>query len=152
MNSNMRSSVMGLLLGQFSSPLPMAQKEPVAYLYNGVQLPDINEVWTDEVKAEYPYAHIVYYTEQDIYTVRYHKSPISYTAYYESTGTPALIGSGSYFAYDAKGDGWELYQNKEDVLSITLNKSQLVWSSHDILNIDDNSVYLAASDPIPVYE
>lgn len=62
MNDKMRSWVMGMLLGQVSSPLPMTQtpeqKEPVAYLYNGVELPDINEVWTDELKAEYPYAHL----------------------------------------------------------------------------------------------
>ena len=43
MTEKMRSSVMGLILGQFSSPLPMAQKEPVAYLYNGVRLPKLPE-------------------------------------------------------------------------------------------------------------
>lgn len=32
MNGKMRSCVMGLILGQFSSPLPMAQKTPAGYL------------------------------------------------------------------------------------------------------------------------
>lgn len=118
------------------------------YLYNGVELPDINTVWTD--KETYPYAHIIYYANYDIYTIRYHKGLISYTAYYESTGTPALIGIGSYFAYDAKDNSWEFYRNIEDADAAVLSKSSLVWSSRDILNIDDGSVYLAASDPIPV--
>lgn len=108
------------------------------YLYNGVELPDINTVWTEELKAEYPYAHIIYYTNQDIYTMRYHKGPISYTAYYENFGAPALIGIGSYFAYDANGNSWEFYQNIEDDDAATLNTSRLVWSSHDVLNSDDN--------------
>ena len=43
MNGKMRSSVMGLILSLFSSPLPEVQKEPVAYLYNGVRLPALPE-------------------------------------------------------------------------------------------------------------
>ena len=57
MNEKMRSSVMGLILGQFSSPLPEVQKEPVAYLYNGVRLPALPE-WDRE---KYPFA-VIWYT------------------------------------------------------------------------------------------
>ena len=54
MTEKMRSSVMGLILSLFSSPLPEVQKQPVAYLYNGVRLPKLPE-WDRET---YPYATI----------------------------------------------------------------------------------------------
>lgn len=54
-----RSYAAGYLLSLAGKPLPLTASkpgsEPVAYLYNGVRLPDINSILTDEQKAQNPY-------------------------------------------------------------------------------------------------
>lgn len=51
------SLTLGWLVGkQIAGQRKAVEKQPVAYLYNGVTAKDINEVWTD--KKTYPYAFL----------------------------------------------------------------------------------------------
>lgn len=164
MNSKMRSSVMGLILGQFSSPLPMAQKEPVAYLYNGVRLPKLPE-WD---RGVYPYAVIVHYNyslmHKHVY-VLYLMKDINIRKVFESApGFPF-----EYMFYQAGdieysveiikdkyatewGEPTELEESKR------FSIGDIMWTNSDIVLAfdtgtgDAGTLYLAASEPVPVYE
>ena len=138
MNELMRSSVMGLLLGQFSSPLPISQKEPVAYLYNGVRLPALPE-WDRET---YPYAVII------------GEGYLWVTSVIPTVGYGATDISGKHEVYSAQ-DGKYVKTSEGDKAN---NINALpIWGSVDIYYDDyvpdaGGTVFLAASDPIPVYE
>ena len=150
MNEKMRSSVIGLILGQFSSPLPMAQtpeqKEPVAYLYNGVRLPKLPE-WDRE---KYPYA-----------VLREMVSETTPYAVYYSKQQPTLNSSGKVFicslaypgvvTYCDYTDGALAWRSTNTSLLTSTSVDGVFWTNTDILN-EDGSVWLAASDPTPVYE
>ena len=145
MTEKMRSSVMGLILGQFSSPLPEVQKEPVAYLYNGMRLPKLPE-WD---RGSYPFAYIsngflgigrsyVYFKN-----VEYGKT---------DGGNHCIIvpaGTGMYGLY-SNGQWKEPTVTTEDDF-MPVPDSILIWANFDVLN-EDGSVFLTASEPIPVYE
>lgn len=126
---------------------PVTPDEPsgeiVGYMYNGVQLPDINAVWDKEA---YPYAYIV--------------SMEGATGLFVSADMPTVVSvDGVEYIYVADGAvgisalvenawgemGYGTGGGSEAPLTAT------VWSNHDILNAD-GTVYLKASDPIPVYE
>ena len=136
MNGKMRSSVMGLILGQFSSPLPEVQKEPVAYLYNGVRLPKLPE-WDKET---YPYAYIL--DAESVY----------YLSLRDSQKT--VITGGNVVDYSDKHQA----VNGEWVLSDeSQNVGKVIWANYDVYYSDSaeevgGTLYLAASDPIPAYE
>lgn len=169
------------VIGLCSRPLPVSvrNKVPVAYLYNGVRLPDINAVWTD--KEKYPYAVISDtpgFANSGIgYQLMASSSPTEIT----SSGTRyfvsnAVVKEYMIFAYNEEFDatlreeagislkeyvamafGMELdvwtfvteFDNYEAGFAIDSNPTR--WANHDILS-EDGTVYLAASDPVPVYE
>lgn len=110
-------------------------------LYNGVELPNIDSVWTN--KVTYPYAVIVYY-----YSAWYELYLTTDVATVTSTAFKRAGGAVYKFTTGTSSE-WE-YQNTTGSSSGPLgaNMINLVWSNHDILNSDDNSVYLAASDPV----
>lgn len=132
------------------------EKTPVAYLYNGVILPDINAVWTDEVRAKFPYAFmskvpsfgvaVAFVTSFEVY-----KDGNKFLS-----KTAGELGSALYtprvFDWGAVGGVTEVKAN--DVLVDFDRGPQLIepyfWTSHDILN-SDGTIYLAASEPVPVY-
>lgn len=162
MNEKMRSSVMGLILGQFSSPLPEVQKEPVAWLYNGVRLPDINTVWTGEIKAKYPYITICRPTGayEAFFTNNPLKCAVSTGVYLkfdeEVTGTSfvcdVLFDPNTYLEVGLDDKWTELYPGVpyEQYLGRVENNPYL-WANYDVGTLD-GSIYLEASEPIPVYE
>ena len=149
MNAKMRGFVNGILLGVVGKPFPITQgeKEPVAYLYNGVQLPPLPE-WDKET---YPYAAM--FRNMDTYGVYcFSKQPFTYsvnrygviTIYHGTTSdTPAPYLSVEY------DDGHWVTNSKTGASNRSL--SLYIWANYDILN-EDGSVYLKASEPIPVYE
>lgn len=143
MNEKMRSCVMGLILGQFSSPLPMAQKEPVAYLYNGVRLPKLPE-WDKET---YPYAVIRYIHNE---TNDYHLICLRKVVYVGTGVAYKFKGSaGVYTSTIATGTNGPWSDLK--ALNVDFTVSPAIWSNFDII-AEDGTVYLEASEPIPVYE
>lgn len=113
-------------------------------LYNGVKLPDIDSVWTD--KEAYPYAYILYVPLDDVYlfaAASVVSSVIDNNLLYSSNGNA--------FGYVYFGaDSW-VFETEDHVIAgegYGFEGFEIVWSSYDILN-SDNSVYLAASDPVP---
>lgn len=117
------------------------------YSYNGVVLPDINSVWVD--KKTYPFAVIT----ENMLTV--------FNSYEQVTGTGFNAGKravqfsnagysgnveGEFMRYDLVDDEW--------VIRTTTARTDyffeyILWANFDLLN-EDNSIYLAASDPVPV--
>lgn len=117
-------------------------------LYNGIELPDINDVWTD--KAMYPYAFIrkdqagtyrIYAcTDPLVYSSGKVSASVklTYCSWYcgsndvtwtaatnEGTSSPS-----SYFT-----DEWNTY---------------VVWANHDIIDTSSNTIYLTSSDPVTI--
>lgn len=122
------------------------EKEPVAYLYNGVRLPAIPEY----DKAAYPYSVITYSgtTNKNAILCVSDKSPTmddngklvhanysKYVKYYWANGSEEWADNGS--GVTTTGTLWP--------------GNSSFWTNTDILNAD-GSVYLEASEPVPVYE
>lgn len=114
--------------------------EPVAFLYNGVRLPALPE-WD---KTAYPYAAIYADSLAEgtycLMLLPEHLSrglggigwaiPVG-TTYYSVEGTAWVYNS---YADTGEGIVWDV-----------------MWSSYDIIDTN-GSVYLVASEPVPVYE
>lgn len=148
-----------LLAGLCSRLLPVSvrNKVPVAYLYNGVRLPDINASW-ELISTEFGV------------TVEVAKSIIPYATVISNSGEyrlflftklPYVDGNDckvpnevSIFVLDVNGNAWVFTgsQNYDYGFDVVLGEKEvLVWTNTDILDTG-GSVYLAASDPVPVYE
>lgn len=168
MTDKMRSFLKGLALGLAGKPLefapgePVVPDEPVAYLYNGVRLPKLPE-WD---KTAYPYA-VVYRTLALSWYLFVSETP------WHGTGEnhTDIFGAGAGEATENTSAGVTfLYKDNTWVQQSNSNPPKLgqmqdtdgdgiadkgaycaVWSNHDIIGAD-NSVLLAASEPIPVYE
>lgn len=135
------------------------------YYYNEVELPDINEVWTD--KVSYPYAAItrMFYaddTESIDATMLYLcNNPAEYR---DTTKAPFFPSGSKLQAYQLSDGGFELVSSEERTGALTLldgyDVYTLIWSSNDIFisywNDDKggydhtSEVYFSASDPVPV--
>lgn len=112
------------------------------YLYNGVLLPDINEVWTD--KETYPYALIRKST--DITSLWFAKAIRFYneTNFADGVWSVEVNDAVSYWLTDS-GNDWNLYGETTGGWMTAI--TSVIWSNSDILN-EDGSVYLPASDPV----
>lgn len=136
-----RSFAAGYLMSLAGTPIPIApaQKRLVAYLYNGVRLPDIYTVYTPEVQKTHPNVLIGYgavYGYKDM--VFMFASSIEETV--DEEGEISSIGLANTW-YLADGE-WV-----KDAGLMIINP---FWSNYDILYND--TVYLTASDPVSVYE
>ncbi|MBR4856946.1 MAG: hypothetical protein IKU94_10025 [Bacteroidaceae bacterium] len=117
--------------------------EPIAYSYNGVELPALPE-WDKEV---YPYAvlrsdpflgHVLTVTDNSCVN---EGSAVSSVVIRNSTFSQYYIPKNS--------DNWLLL--REPTYDDDYVLGECCWSNYNILNTD-GTVYLAASDPIPVHE
>lgn len=125
--------IVGKLLGRGL----IAQKEPVAYLYNGLRFPALPE--RDE--TAYPYAYILK-NMWGSYMLLFSTSPATHDAGSEE-GYYSI--SGLKF-YGREGDPeWE----PQGTAGLQLGRG--IWCNTPLYNYD-GSLYLAASDPVPVYE
>lgn len=106
------------------------------YLYNGVELPDINTVWAS--KPKYKYATIFATSGLNI-EVFFSNNP------YDSESTIAMPYCFSYL----RGNAWSNPESSNGTRFIDMNEA--VWASYDILNAD-GSIYLSSSDPVPATE
>ena len=155
----------GWLTGKKIKGVPAKKAKPSAYLYgeDKVRLPKLPE-WDKET---YPYAWIWYNASQKLYLLWFTTENAQYGYF------PTL--DGMYDGTGACAYGWALPENTRhnscsydtqhsynwsEVLDwgrayhnyATEDPHNIIWTSHDILNIDDGTVYLAASDPVPVYD
>ena len=151
MTGKMRDYVKGLILGLSGKPLPMSQKEPVAYLYNGVRLPKLPE--RDE-KA-FPYALITY-----------NSSAGGFYSLYCFSVEPAVASEGNFtlVPYDANNNGQYIntvfgegkansFKDPLDFVTLMGSVTEgTTWTNFDLRYKGTDKVYSAASDPVPVYE
>lgn len=125
-------------------------------IYNGMELPELPE-WDKET---YPYVHIRNYND----TITVMCTPVNwqygiYTASNKQyTRLHIHIPAGeklSYLKFDLSDDGWgsALVSTVDRTTSTTgayLPTLGEFWTNTDIPNIDNNTVYLAASEPVTI--
>lgn len=172
----LRSWLTGYVLGLAGKPmLPESSgktpdTQPTAYSYNGVVLPKLPE-WD---KTVYPYA-VIYNSikNAELYGTRVKvlTQPVAYQEYnilfvnglngktygvHETSGTYESI---DYVLSDSEWvkdpDDFNLRMDIEVISSSASYagvKGEMLWSNYDINNLVDGGIYLAASEPTPVYE
>lgn len=125
-------------------------KETATMLYNGVELPNINEVWTD--KESYPYATILGKTTISLilHNPEFRHKTGSSGELCLMTESGSITGWVNY-SYNASTASWKRWSGPFGGQSPEFKDSTqpAIWSNYDVLNTD-GSVYLAASDPVPV--
>lgn len=116
------------------------------FLYNGVKLPALPE-WD---RNRYPYAFIYIVTldgTTGVYTLVVSGSSVMG---YDGNGIicpAATVGQ----RYTVSEDSWAAAADSDDFYIKRDNLIYTVWANFDVLN-SDGSVYVAASDPVPVAE
>lgn len=143
--SPLKSWLMGLALALAGKPRLLAKREPVAWLYNGVRFPLVPE----RNRKKYPYVFIA-------------KSLILKSYHAIASQEPAVVLNGSFGTIDYEypwlrlnydeETGWGNWREMaEDAESSFVADSSGAWTNYDLLK-EDGSIWLAASEPIPVYE
>ena len=128
---------------------------PVAYLYNDVRLPDINAVWTD--------MNLASHCAKPVFDGEF------YYSLYFSDAAPIWNGSETVWNGPVKLHTFILTNSDKIATAVGMPIGQwfggeknsagvkftvslpATWASVDILNVD-GTLYLAASEPVPVYE
>ena len=145
----------GIVSGmRFPMVVEQVRKTPVAYLYNGVRLPPLPE-WDKET---YPYAmmtppmlggsRLYLLSEWEYYYYHNSISGFSQEGIKYSKGSPT---------YKASVDGAEWERMPDVVNASQVIFEYILWANTDVVCQSDyykpaGSIYLAASEPIPVYE
>lgn len=119
-------------------------------LFNEVKLPSLPE-WD---KATYPYAHIAKHGDGVRYRIYLTALPLNadteLTAKLVTNTSVAVAITPLASIDDIFNSNWGSFSESEKAAGTTVINAALtvVWSNYDILNKADNSVYLAASEPI----
>lgn len=121
----------------------------IAYLYNGVELPDINTVWTD--KATYPCAIITRAITDGTYFLDVCGDKPYYTEQSHSTDgyVPTVIAPKPFKSFAYVGGSWVL--SIEDTgygAALRTGTFELIWTNVDVMNKDNGSVYFNGSGPV----
>lgn len=153
---NPNSFFMGCFIGKRIAGMrkKLQHRSPVAYLYNGNRLPDIYSVYTPELQKTHPYAFILglpsigvmwlYVTSNVEVNVSSNSDCIRF---YKDTALMSVIQTDGNGDYPAE---WpELGAIEDETYNAFL--SAVKWTNCDIHKLD-GTLYLAASDPVPVYE
>lgn len=61
-------------------------------------------------------------------------------------------GSTIGFQYDHTDGKWVLWREGDESVGVLLKNVTPVWTNHDIIDLRTDTVYLSATEPIPVYE
>lgn len=132
-------------LAGFSFPYSKPRK-PTAYLYNGVRLPALPE-WD---RGVYPFAVIVNNFGYELWVC---SEPSFYASTKNNMGTLVACNFGSCMLSDnAWNNVFFPTKNNLGVLnSVRFLAEGFVWANYDILD-SAGGIYLAASEPVPVYE
>lgn len=125
----------GFHLGKafYANLLRAAKGEPVAYLYNGVRLPKLPE-WD---KTAYPYA-VLYETDTSYYLYCFAEAKQA-----TLTGGVSCWGYGCAFGLS---DG--VWNPRTALLT---GSYTTFWANYDVYD-SDGTLYMSASEPVPVYE
>lgn len=129
---------------------------PVAYLYNGVRFPIIPEEITTNA-----YVYILESVESKQYVAYgFDTKPTTVVVTNIFGSTEKLrVDSGTYASanwYSSQPDNWigiETDKNPADAALgyVESNLSGILWANFDVYT-SEGALFLAASDPIPVYE
>lgn len=111
--------------------------EPVAYLYNGVRLPKLPE-------TDLPYK-VIGHNSGGVYRL-YAAEAAAYSDITVMIPVPCLY----WYRRDGK-NSWTFGGEITNASGAYFHAENCDWANHDILN-NDGSVFLPASDPVPVYE
>lgn len=152
---DIRSWVEGRNQALLGNPLRKTAKQPIAYSYNGVVLPGLPE-WDREM---YPYAAI---TDVNLWRRPHHlmicTAPFSV---FTNDDTTITFISGTEedapllrYEYNSENNSWEVFNptSTDKTWGPSSSYEPPIWTNADIISRDDGTLYLAASDPIPVYE
>ena len=142
-------------LAGFSFPYSKPRRKPTAYLYNGIRLPALPE-WD---RGVYPFAVL--------YGLRYETGELisaTLSVYSEPMHNPSTQPT-LYLLQCDSPVYWQNYKWNEDDAFIFEDEgytesgvfavpwlSEVWWTNYDVANTDDDSVYFAASEPVPVYD
>ena len=125
------------------------ERVPVAYLYNGVRLPGLPDAQGYQ-NAFIGTLKLGTNTTTFLYLLDFIPKATEY-----QFGIKKLIGIGSYLYCGIKGSASTLRWADADPGEATGEPFGMVftsiWSNVDVYN-DDGTLYLAASEPVPVYE
>lgn len=151
---NPSAMLMGFQLGPVIRRM-RGQKQLAGYLYNSVQMQDVNTVWTDELKKSYPYASITtdFFTIDGLRYLILSEKPLRHTYWVGISGTPEdevsfepcntihiLLKDGMYWQDRAD---WVYKENE----SLNLGANAWLWTSYDVLK-EDGTVFFAAFEPV----
>lgn len=125
--------------------------DPVAYLYNGVRLPKLPE----HDKETYPYA-FMFNSEANAFTwLSLSNAPLCATNLNDNHPLSLVwLATANVQYYRMVDTQWEYVST----FSFSAGQAELgnaslaCWASYDVVNVDNNTIYLPASNPIPVYE
>lgn len=148
------SMTLGLMLGQRIAGQRTKKKTLVGYMYNDAgPFPALPEEWD---KQAYPCVYITGPHNSLFKNIAYVTSiPLRYYPAEEVMRSA----DGSIFSYksiimteDNAGEDYWFFNPHDagDDYDLPMTIDKLFWSNYDILN-EDGTLYLAASDPIPVY-
>lgn len=113
------------------------------YLYNGVELPALPE-WD---KTQYPCAVIIY---SPLFGVPQWKLYACPEFIYRKTDSSYQFGCSRHKIWTSGGAGWTAQSDVAEERYITsVGSSSVKWTNQDIFN-EDGTVWLAASEPVPV--
>lgn len=135
------------------------QGEPTAYLYNGVQLPPLPEVEgyeyrfmtiavTSSSTSAYLYCSNVPIYKNDVASL--------FASVISKADGEAICYPCTVLPDGTVTEDWHRYENGDktftaDAKFAVTNTGSIKWANYDMLNYSDDSVYLAASEPVPVY-
>ena len=124
-------------------PAPPEYNTVTKYLYNGVELPNIDTVWTD--KTTYPYALITKYGSDYCFLL----SEIPFNLYDATVQTSdgALTNAKYGYAGESTDNKWKTVKTYTNIFSLAIGRP--IWANYDIYD-SSGTLYLAASDPVPV--
>ena len=156
---DIKGFMIGLAMGLCGRPVQWPKREPVAWLYNGVRLPDIYTVYTPELQAEYPHALIIHYPYDDgtsLSLLQVFSTPFVTVDYTEKYGyvSVQVEDGGAYMEWQYQSDEYTDWMGSNiPITSDTweTRTTKILWSNTTIYN-PDGTVYMEASDPVPVYE
>ena len=150
------------------NPIPI-YGDPVSYLYghmakegetptypiNGVRYigmvaPDIDTVWTDELKKTYPFAYVSgnYNSASQKFILELCTEQYEYRANFLG-GEEKTRFTGTMVEYRLNGNSWEY---KQTIYLKDAENEYILWASSDIIRVADSSAHFEASKPIPVYK
>ena len=146
MNAEPKSFMMGFRVGQLLQGMrgkvePVVPAEPVAYLYNGVELPKLP--YRDE---EYSNTTIVYGTSTTLYFTNYPGTGYDSNLYFSGQNGNAV----KAIEYALKNGIWQERERWEGERGI--GHRGFIFTSYDLYHPSTGEIVLAATEPVPIYE